>query len=228
LNLSCCSCWYNSILDKIANLRLGVCRSRNGTVRCERIFPNTFNLSAATVHDITIYNASNTFSNNTEQHQQSTGTASTNHTPVRHLSAAVGTLLIISVLFSFVSIPLSFLLPSAFRGTPLHFLLFDACLQVSAIIMMFVIIKTEFGIGHTAGTEGLRLPIRFGLGFWFPVCAFACRLAHIFISILYRGWCQPRLQYELAWITTTGPSGQSQTVLRSVPVERDDGTLLYR
>ena len=169
------SSFPSQFIRSINNIRIGVCRSTNGTVKCEPGFPNAFDISATVFKDITASNASST---STEQYQQSISKTSINNSLVRSLSSAVGALLILSLMIGFSVIPLSLFLESAFSKILLVFFVFDACALFSSLCMFYSIFTNEVAGAYAAAPEvdQNNWQVSFGVGAWFLPIAFLCRL----------------------------------------------------
>jgi hypothetical protein len=168
---------------KETNIRPGTCGSTNGTIRCQRTFPNTFNLTAATIADITASNSSNLSASYAEQSEQYTSTTFMNHAQVHHLSEAVCSILIASVILGFC-----FLLLGLFANTAeprsgtarilFIFVILDFSAQFAAVVMVYLIIRNEIAVAHAvfSGFNSTNSPVKFKLGFWLLVGAVASRL----------------------------------------------------
>jgi hypothetical protein len=199
-------------------MRSGVCLLTNGTVNCEPNFPNAFDISATIFEDIRASDTSNASSTSAEQYQQFTSPTSINKSLVRRLSAAIGALLILSVILSFSFIPLSLFLDSAFSKILLIFLVFDACALFSALCMFYSIFKNEVAGAYTAApqVDPKHWPVSFGLGGGLLAIAFVCRLLSnpilfiVFVTILLAAVLLPILFVlmwfcGIAWNYITGP-----------------------
>lgn len=172
----------------------GVCRSTNGTTECQKRFPNSFDISAATFADVrATFNANDTSSPaGREQYDEYISATSINHSLVRRLSTAVSALLIFSAIISFACIPISFFLESAFSKILLIVLFVDACAQFAALGMSYSIFRNEVASAYAGSTmhNAKYWPVNFGLGFWLLVGSFLARLLSnpilfiAFVSIL--------------------------------------------
>jgi hypothetical protein len=161
----------------------------NGTVRCQRIFPNTFNITAATFADITASDSSNASLIYAEQSEQYMSTTSINHTLVHHLSKAVGAILIASVVLNFFFLPLHFFVDTSKPRSGAARILFifvflDLCGQGAAVGMVYLIIRNEVGGAYDVALEinSTHWPVKFGLGFWLLVAAAASRPLNVLLS----------------------------------------------
>jgi hypothetical protein len=180
--------WKGLILQKTSqgakdsNIRPGTCGSTNGTIRCQGTFPNTFNITDATVADITASNSSNLSPTYAKQSEQSTSTTFMNHTRVHHLSEAVCSILIASVVLNFFFLLLGFFVdtskPRSGKARVLfNFVFLDWCAQCAAVVMVYLIIRNEIAGAHSVflGIDNTHLPVKFELGFWLLVGAAASR-----------------------------------------------------
>ncbi|KAF2180464.1 hypothetical protein K469DRAFT_592335, partial [Zopfia rhizophila CBS 207.26] len=175
---NCTSCNFDAVPVSYMFGMSGLCRSTKGTTNCQRQFPHSFNLTSTTLADISVLNTTNASTTPSQQYQDYTGTTSINHGLVHRLSTAVSALLILSVILSFLFIPLSIVLESAFSRILLIFLLFDACALLSALCMFYSIFRNEIAPAYEAAPEikTKDWPVNFGLGAWMLVGAFGCRL----------------------------------------------------
>jgi len=167
---------------KDSNIRPGTCGSTNGTIRCQGTFPNTFNITDATVADITASNSSNLSPTYAKQSEQSTSTTFMNHTRVHHLSEAVCSILIASVVLNFFFLLLGFFVdtskPRSGKARVLfNFVFLDWCAQCAAVVMVYLIIRNEIAGAHSVflGLNSTHAPVKFELGFWLLVGAAASR-----------------------------------------------------
>jgi hypothetical protein len=168
---------------KDTNIRPGTCGSTNGTIRCQRTFPNTFNITAATIADITASNSSNLSATYAKQFEQYTSTTFMNHTLVHHLSEAVCSILIASVVLGFFFLLLGFFVntsePRSRKARILFIFVFlDWSAQCAAVVMVYLIIRNEIAAAHGVflGINSTQSPVKFELGFWLLVGAVASRL----------------------------------------------------
>jgi hypothetical protein len=158
-------------------------------VRCQRIFPNTFNITAVTFADVTASNSSNASSTYEEQSEQYTSTTSINHTLVHHLSEALSAILIASVVLNFFFLPLRFFIDTTkprSRATRILFIFvfLDCCGQCAAVGMVYLIFRNEVAGAYAAPVEinSTHWPVKFELGFWLLVGAAASRPLNVVLS----------------------------------------------
>ena len=165
------------------NIRPGTCGSINGTIRCQHTFPNTFNITAATITDIMPSNSSNASLTYAKQYEQYTSTTFLSHTRVHHLSEAVCALLITSVILNFFCLLLGFLADiSEPRSGKVRILflivLLDSCAQCAAVLIVYLIIRNALTGAHAGflGINSMHSPVGYELGFWLVVVAAASQL----------------------------------------------------
>lgn len=158
-------------------------------MRCQRTFPNTFNITAVTFADIAGSNTSNTSSTYLEQSEKYGSTVSIKHTLVHRLSEAVGAVLIISVVLNFFFIPLRFLVNPSNPGSSVAlalvtFVFLDLFGQCAAVGMVYVIFREEVArVYHTAPEiHSTKWPVKFEVGFWLLVGAAASRFLGFLLS----------------------------------------------
>ncbi|KAN0106845.1 hypothetical protein V8E51_009721 [Hyaloscypha variabilis] len=180
---NCTLCNVTTIPDRYMFGISGTCGSTNGTIRCQRTFPNTFNITAATIADITASNSSNLSATYAEQSEQYTSTTFMNHARVHHLSEVVCSILIASVILGFF-----FLLLGLFANTAeprsgtarilFLFVILDWSAQSTVVVIVYLIIRNEIAGAHAvfSGFNTTNSPVKFELGFWLLVGAVASRL----------------------------------------------------
>jgi hypothetical protein len=106
-----------------------------------------------------------------------------NHTRVHHLSEAVCSILIASVVLGFFFLLLGFFVntsnPRSGEARILFIFVFlDWCAQCAAVVIVYLIIRNEIAGAHAVflGINSTHSPIKFDLGFWLLVGAAASRL----------------------------------------------------
>ncbi|PMD29041.1 hypothetical protein L207DRAFT_574553 [Hyaloscypha variabilis F] len=183
MSVNCTLCNVTTIPDRYMFGISGTCGSTNGTIRCQHTFPNTFNITAATIADITASNSSNLSATYAKQSEQYTNTTFMNHTLVHRLSEAVCSILIASVVLNFFFLLLGFFVdtsePRSGKARILSiFVLIDWFAQFAALVMVYLIIRNEIAGAHAvfSGFNSTNSPVKFELEFWLLVGAAASRL----------------------------------------------------
>jgi hypothetical protein len=105
-----------------------------------------------------------------------------NHTRVHHLSEAVCSILIASVVLNFFFLLLGFFVdtskPRSGKARVLfNFVFLDWCAQCAAVVMVYLIIRNEIAGAHFVflGLNITHAPVKFELGFWLLIGAAAAR-----------------------------------------------------
>ncbi|CAG8949088.1 hypothetical protein HYFRA_00002217 [Hymenoscyphus fraxineus] len=188
---NCTACVYNDVADRYMFGMSGVCRGRNGTLRCDASFPSSFDITALTFEDIGGSSSSNASSVNAEQFKQYASTTSINHPLVQRLSKAVAGILIASAICNLLLfIPMYFFVqyirPKSRIGKILsNLVVLDCCALCAAVGMVYSIFRNEVGGVYEHAAPEIHFtkwPVRFELGFWFLVGAAASRVLNIFLA----------------------------------------------
>ncbi|KAH9210810.1 hypothetical protein DL95DRAFT_465474 [Leptodontidium sp. 2 PMI_412] len=181
----------------MTNKREGVCRLSNGSTTCKSKFPSAFNLTSAIFTDITATNTtiptSFTSSNTT-----SLPISKIKHTHVQHLSTATSTLLILSTLLNFLSLPISLFYPTCLSSLPYTLTLLDSLFLIPSIGLTYSIFRNETGLLF----PGTKIGVSFEIGFLLLVAAAGTRVLWVIAAPCWRPKKLVPVREE-AWVEET-------------------------
>jgi len=121
------------------------------------------------------------------------GLTGTQHSTATKISTALGSLLIVSILISFISLALCATRKSGFSDTLLIPLFIDSVVLLACCSLAFTLFMLKiFSVSSDYTSDSTALQATVGIGFWLLIAAFMCRLLSnpvLLLSYLILGAC---------------------------------------